>query len=267
MSPLRPPAPHVGEPLLLVDHSNTRTKFALIREGECGVSRVRSCATAEISAATLRHTLAGWEYARALVCSVAAAGKQLRALLGGGAEMLSAASCPQLLRGYAGASTLGADRIANAAAVAACYPLPCVAVDVGTAVTFDLVVEEAEGPRFVGGAIAPGLHTAARALASHTAALPQLSPQQLQQTPPAGACGQGTQEAMLAGLRYGFAGMVQGVLAEMARCPGQQPTVVLTGGDAELLRLHLQGGAIVDNTLTLKGMLAIHQAQEAIFCR
>ena len=252
------PTPHVGEPLLLVDNSNTRTKFALLRHGESCPSRVRSCATADISADTLRRTLAGWAYARAVVCSVApAAAELLRAHLGCAVESLSAAHCPHLLRGYAAPHTLGADRIANAAAVAACYPLPCVAVDLGTACTFDLVVAEPEGPRFLGGAIAPGLHTAAAALAEKTAKLPLLSPAELRTEPTPGACAQGTQQALLAGLCFGFCGMVRGVLAEMSRPLAQPPCVVLTGGDADLLADQLEGDVYVDNLLTIKGIISL----------
>lgn len=259
--------PHEGAPLLLVDNSNTRTKFALATPGACGPGELRYCPTAELSPETLQHCLAGWSYTQALLCSVApAAANILRQALGCPVTSISAASCPQLLRGYAGSGTLGADRIANAAAVAACYPLPCVAVDVGTACTFDLVVEDPEGPRFAGGAIAPGLHTAANALAAQTACLPQLTPEMLREEPVPGACGQNTQQAMLAGLLYGFRGMVQGVLAEMSRPLAQKPCVVLTGGDAELLSGHLEFDTHVDISLTLKGMLSIQQTFGTLFC-
>lgn len=258
--------PHTGEPLLLVDNSNTRTKFALLRPGEREPGELRSCPTAEISAEALRHTLRGWEFARALVCSVApAACELLRSQLPCPVGCLSAASCPQLLRGYGGADTLGADRIANAAALAALYPLPCVAVDPGTACTFDLVVAEPEGARFVGGAIAPGLHTAAAALAAHTACLPLLTPDELREEPAAGASGRSTKQAMLAGLRYGFCGMARGVLAEMSRPLAQQLHVVLTGGDADLLVAQLEQPTYHDNMLTLKGIIHIHQIGGAFF--
>lgn len=266
MSPLRKPAPHMGAPLLLVDNSNTLTKFALVEPGECQPSRLRTCSTAAISPAELRHTLRGWTYGHAVLCSVApAAGKLLGELLGSPVERIGPESCPQLLRGYASPDTLGADRIANAAAVAACYPLPCVAVDLGTACTFDLVVEEPQGPRFAGGAISPGLHTAAAALAEKTACLPRFLPEELREEPVPGACGQGTRQAMLAGLRYGFRGMVQGVLDELSRPLAQKPCVVLTGGDAALAADLTGYTTYIDNLLTLKGILSLHRERNRFF--
>lgn len=253
--------------LLLVDNSNTRTKFALVAPDEDTPGEVRTCPTAALCASSLRQTLAGWEYTHAALCSVAPhAAHILRTELGCPVSEISAASCPHLLRGYAGASTLGADRIANVAAVAACYPLPCVAVDLGTACTFDLVVAEADGPRFAGGAISPGLQTTAEALAVRTACLPLIPPDMLRTAPVAGALGQNTQQAMLAGLLYGWRGMALGVLAEMCRHLPQAPLIVLTGGDADLLACESTPNFVTDKTLTLKGILSIYRSHNLFFC-
>lgn len=244
--------------LLLVDNSNTRTKFALLPAGgSLESAELRTCPTADLCRATLRRVLAGWVFSRALLCSVAPrAAAVLRAELGCPVSELHAARCPHLLRGYASPLSLGADRVANAAALAAHYPLPCVAVDPGTACTFDLVVPGADGPRFAGGAISPGLLTSARALAQHTAKLPLLTPAELRTLPAPGALGQNTRQALLAGLVFGFRGMVRGILEEMASSLGERPGVVLTGGDAALLP-PLPGWRIhTDKLLTFKGLLA-----------
>lgn len=251
------------EPLLLVDNSNTRTKFALVQNGR--LVGARSCATSEICRETLLRTLAGWAYRQAALCSVApAAAAILRAELGCPVHDISAGDCPRLLRSYPAPQTLGADRIANAAAVAAFYPLPCVAVDLGTACTFDLVTNAEGGPCFIGGAISPGLYTTARALAEKAACLSCLTPAQLRNTPPPGALGLNTQQAMLAGLRFGFCGMVAGVLSEMERELGERPCVVLTGGDADLFASSPTFEHIVDNALTMKGILHIYEHKNKI---
>src|SRR4029077_1337658 len=54
---------------------------------------------------------------------------------------------------YPNPQSIGADRLANAAAVAELYGCPAIVVDFGTAVTFDVV---SEGCRYIGGVIAPG---------------------------------------------------------------------------------------------------------------
>lgn len=251
---------------LLVDNSNTRTKFALLAPGAGLLPEVRSCATADISAATLRRTLRGWSFERAIVCSVApAAAAILRQELGCPLHEITAASCPELLRGYPAPESLGADRIANAAAVAALYPLPCIAVDLGTACTFDLVVAEADGPRFVGGVIAPGLLTSAKALAAQTAKLPLITPEEMRATPQPVAIGRNTREAMCAGLLHGYRGMLQNILAEMRRSVAQRCCVVLTGGDATLWPQCPDWADHIDNTLTLKGIIEITRNQSAFF--
>ena len=257
----------MSSPLLLVDNSNTRTKFALVAPGAHEPSPPRSCPTAELSPAAIRRVLSGWSFSHAVLCSVAPrAAAILRESLGCPISEITAACCPRLLRGYPSPDSLGPDRIANAAAVAAYYPLPCIAVDLGTACTFDLVVADADGPRFAGGAISPGIHTAAHSLADKTARLPHFSAADLREPPPPGACGLSTKQAMLAGLRYGFQGMVRGVIEQMSRALHQQPHVVLTGGDAELLA-HLEPfNTSIDKQLTIKGILHIHKNNDTLFC-
>lgn len=248
----------MSKPLLLIDNSNTRTKFALAAPGGELMHELRTCPTADISADTLRRTLEGWSYEGAVLCSVAPqAAAILRAELSCPITEISSASCPHFLRGYGSPQSLGADRIANAAAVATHYPLPCIAVDLGTACTFDLVVAEPSGPRFVGGAISPGLHTAARALAEHTARLPELSRAALYSPPVPGAMGQHTEQAIHAGLIYGFEGMIRGILDEMAHHLGQKPGIVLTGGDTALWASTPPWADNIDSTLTIKGILSL----------
>lgn len=253
-------------PLLLVDNSNSRTKFALVAPGDNHPGETRICPTADISPATISHTLAGWAYSHAVLCSVAPqAAAILNTALGCPVSHITADCCPELLRGYPSSQTLGADRIANIAAAAAHYPLPCIAVDLGTACTFDLVVEDAEGPLFAGGAISPGLSTAAQALAEKTACLPLLTAQSLRSAPVPGALGLCTQQAMHAGLVYGYRGMVQGVLEEMSRSLAQRPSVVITGGDADLLGTSDKWTFHIDKSLTLKGILHLYNTNPEFF--
>ncbi|MDQ4129561.1 MAG: type III pantothenate kinase, partial [Actinomycetota bacterium] len=116
---------------------------------------------------------------------------------------------------------VGADRIVNALAGFSKYGGPVIVVDFGTATTFDVVSENGE---YLGGAIAPGIQLAARALFEQTARLPVV-----ELVPPRSVVGKNTVESVQSGLVYGYAAMVDGMVERIAKELGT-PTVVATGG-------------------------------------
>src|SRR4029077_16648987 len=87
--------------------------------------------------------------------------------------------------------SIGADRLANAAAVAELYGCPSIVVDFGTAVTFDIV---SKCRNYIGGVIAPGLEAMTNFLYQRTALLPKLSLEEPRQ-----AIGKSTLAAMKSG--------------------------------------------------------------------
>jgi type III pantothenate kinase len=114
---------------------------------------------------------------------------------------------------------VGADRLANAVAAWRRFRTACVVVDLGTAITVDIVNAEGE---FIGGAIAPGIAAMARALHDGTSRLPLVPPR------PRADLGRDTRGAIEAGL-YAAARGVIGVGRHLVRGPA---TVIGTGGDA-----------------------------------
>src|SRR5207302_6998944 len=100
--------------------------------------------------------------------------------------------------------SIGADRLANAAAVAQLYGSPAIVVDFGTAVTFDVVSARGD---YVGGVIAPGLEAMTNFLYQRTALLPKLSLQE-----PDRAIGKTTRGAMMSGAMFGYRGLVREIL-------------------------------------------------------
>lgn len=246
---------------LLIDNSNTRTKF-IRADGAKLCGDVRSLPTSSLSPSAVQDLLRGWEYDAAVICSVVPdAVKILRAALSCPSFEISA-SFPtslgkQLLRYYPHPETLGADRLANAAAVAAHTPLPCIAADLGTACTFDAIDLRDGSPALIGGAITPGLQAFASALSSTTAQLPSIplpnsllaSLQPLMAT--------NTREAILAGCVHGFRGMTEGILRDFGELFGSPPAIVLTGGDAPLCASLPFPSIEIDNLLTFKGMLRL----------
>ena len=123
------------------------------------------------------------------------------------------------------ASTIGADRVANAIALAEFYPLPALVIDCGTAITIEIVDEQR---RFRGGAIAPGRSLMRRALNSGTAQLPSLPLySQIFDRP-----GCDTANSLRFGIDCGAIGMVRELLAQCRRQYAIS-SCCLTGGDAE----------------------------------
>jgi len=235
--------------ILLVDNSNTRTKMMLSRAGKLLPEQL-ICSTAQLSEAKIRSLLQKWTFSRVLVCSVVPKAADIfRKIWGERVSFLT----PERVRGvtfdYPGLATLGADRLANIQAVAHLYPLPCVAVDLGTAATFDVVVPGKAQPRFIGGAIAPGIQAMARALSHAAAQLPDILP-----TAPERIIGRDTREAMQAGVVGGYQQMVHGILCSLRKEVGSPLCTVLTGGDTSFLCQREGGEYIVDPLLTFKGL-------------
>ncbi len=236
---------------LLVDNSNTRTKFTLLNAA--GFDPAFACLpTATLSVETIRALLAerGWSYGRTLICSVVPdAAATIAAAVGGEVSMLGAASPMNIVLDYPGRATLGADRIANAMAAAAFAPMPCVVIDFGTAVTFDVLVAGVGCPRFIGGVIAPGLGAMGQYLERNTALLPAVEARR-----PEHAIGRHTEEALQSGSHYGYCGLVRGILRALAEELGEEPFIIATGGDADMLSSWLPELACVRPQLTFEGL-------------
>jgi type III pantothenate kinase len=144
--------------------------------------------------------------------------------------------------------SIGADRLANATAVAELYGFPAVVVDFGTAVTFDVVSERRA---YVGGVIAPGLEAMANFLYQRTALLPRFSLKE-----PRLAVGKSTIEAMLSGAVFGYRGLVREILARIKaeQFPRRRVYIVGTGGYARLVAGRLPEIGVVRPHLTLEGL-------------
>lgn len=144
---------------------------------------------------------------------------------------------------------LGPDRIANAVAASARYRLPCIAVDFGTSTNFDAISREGE---FVGGVLAPGVEISMDALFARAARLTKVD-----FVEPPTVIGKTTTACLQAGLVYGFAGQVDGVVERMDAELGGGSEVVATGGLAELISPHARTIGRVDPFLTLEGLRLI----------
>lgn len=142
---------------------------------------------------------------------------------------------------------VGADRLVNALAVFKKYRRPAIIIDVGTAITIDIV--DTAG-RYLGGVIFPGPALGAEALARRTAKLPLVSLKK-----PAGLIGRRTEECIRSGLYYGIADLITGVVARIKKeYPRRNFIVIGTGGGFEFLGRALDQRIKKEPGLTLEGL-------------
>jgi type III pantothenate kinase len=245
---------HPPPPTLLLDNSNSFTKFA-VATGE-RIGRVHRLPTADLTAKTLAAALAPLRFDRAIFASVVPpkVAAIRRALRGVPLLEVSAALDLGVAIDYPRPDTVGADRLANAAACAAFHRLPVIVVDFGTAVTFDIIASPPSGPAYIGGVIAPGLEAMTHYLHDRTALLPAITLAE-----PTSAIGKSTPAAMLAGAVHGYRGLIKEILTQIRReaFPRRRPHVIATGGDAALIGGSLALFDTIDPTLTLRGLRTI----------
>ncbi len=152
---------------------------------------------------------------------------------------------------YENPREVGADRIVNAVAAIQEYGNPLIIVDFGTATTYCYVNENAE---YMGGAIAPGIGISMEALFDRASKLPRV-----ELTKPESVIGKNTVAAMQAGIVYGYVGQVEGIVARFKAQSKLEPTVIATGGMADLIASETSVIDVVDNFLTLKGLHLIYE--------
>ena len=241
---------------LLIDLGNTSAKLRLA-SATALLGKTRRLPTAALlapgGADALRETLAGWRYGRAVLASVVPeAGRVVTAALPDALVVSRKLDTGVDLRGYPGAKTLGADRLANLAGARDRHgPGPLIVVDFGTAATFNVL--DARG-RFLGGAIAPGWAVVSGYLSARTAQLP---PVRFAGAVPR-AIGRNTAGATRAGGRIGFRGLVREIIDALQAELGTSARVIATGSDARFLAG--RGGVafdVVDPALTLHGLRVI----------
>lgn len=148
--------------------------------------------------------------------------------------------------------TVGADRIINTLAASRMYRSDCIVVDLGTATTYDCITKDGV---FLGGVIQPGVRTSAETLFRRTSKLPATELE-----PPKAVIGKRTEECIRAGVVFGAADAVTGIVGRiLAEWPGcGRPKVIATGGLATIIQPLCPVVELVEPDLTLHGLRMAH---------
>ncbi|HXV36529.1 MAG TPA: type III pantothenate kinase [Myxococcota bacterium] len=152
---------------------------------------------------------------------------------------------------YENPREVGADRIVNSLAAFEQLGGPVIAVDFGTATTFDCVSKDGE---YLGGAIFPGIHTAMESLFERTSMLPRVEIAR-----PRSVIGRTTTAALQSGLLYGYAGVVDAMIERIRGELGSDARVVATGGLAGRVAAECRSIDRVEPFLTLDGLRMIFE--------
>ena len=249
--------PSTASCLLAVDVGNTVTKFGVFAADELAgtweVTTSERCTADEAwaQAACAIDMLGAPEPASAILsCVVPSLAEVWRSALGKLCGARPYVVGPGLKTGirmrYDDPSEVGSDRVADAVAARETYGAPVVVVDLGTTTNIEVVDESGA---FAGGIIAPGVALGARSLTAAAARLPMI-----ELRAPERVIGRSTRSAMQSGVVLGEAARIDGLLDAVMDELGTDAPVVITGDGAAQVAALISHGAVVDETLTLRGL-------------
>lgn len=146
--------------------------------------------------------------------------------------------------------TVGSDMIVDAVAAIKEYPCPIIIIDMGTATTMSVVDKSGN---YIGGVILPGLKVSLDSLSGKAAQLPYIS-----LDVPGKVIGKNTIDCMRAGIMYGNAAMIDGIIDRMEEELGMTASVVATGGLAKFISPLCCHTISYEDDLLLKGLLILY---------
>ena len=153
-------------------------------------------------------------------------------------------------------SSVGIDRIVAASAGSRKYGNPCIVCDFGTATTIDAVNSEGE---YLGGTITPGMNVFADALFEKTSKLPKVEIKKVETV-----IGNSTVHSIQAGIYFGYAGLVDGIIRRMIEELGEKPRIIATGGLAALVAESSELIETIEETLMLEGLRLVYENTEKV---
>ena len=146
---------------------------------------------------------------------------------------------------------LGSDRIANAIGAQEKSNKDCLIIDFGTATTFDIV---SKNGKYNGGVIAPGVKSSIVNLNKSTASLPFFKLKIK-----AKSYGKNTKDALNAGFLWGYQGLINNIVKKITSSSKKEYKIILTGGYANLFKKYLIKKPLIDQNITIKGIIKIYK--------
>ena len=157
---------------------------------------------------------------------------------------------------YLNPSQVGQDRLVSAYAAMRLYGKPAIIIDLGTAITLDVVSNK---NNYEGGIIIPGIRLSAESLYKKTALLPKIDIHK-----PCTLIGKDTEGSILSGIFYGYGAMICGLILQIAKRIKGKPKVIVTGGYASIMKRYINRKVdIIDPFLALRGLLLIWENRKA----
>ncbi len=146
--------------------------------------------------------------------------------------------------------TLGADLVVDSVGAIELYGAPVIVIDMGTATT---IVAIDKDRNYLGGVVVAGVGVSLNALSTGTSLLPRIA-----LDPPKKVIGSNTADAMRAGIIYGQAAMIDGIVDRMFAELGYETSLVATGGLSKMIVPHCSHKITIDGELMIKGLKVIY---------
>jgi len=233
---------------LLINVGNTHVSYVGCEQGRV-IGKVRVVPVAQAQNALELEAEQSW-----FVCSVVPALLDELHHLQPDMVQISPSHASDVDWGTVDLSTYGLDRVANVIAGRALGRGAVAIIDIGTAVTVDVVDESGV---LLGGVILPGRQLQRKALNDYTAQLPLVG---LNSELP--LLGTSTRQAISSGIDLAIANGVAGILGRIkAEAAIPSLSVLATGGDMDFFAAAIPGFAISERPyLTLEGMARAAEA-------
>lgn len=239
---------------LAIDIGNSSIKFGVF-DGETLASKFSVPTNRDYTADEIRNAVGdrlGPHIIEAIACSVVpqvdnAVREFIKGSFGIETFFIDSSFNFDLKINYEPLNALGTDRLVNAFAAAAKYAAkPLIVCSLGTATTIDAV--SADG-KFLGGVIAPGMRTMAKALHLAAARLPEV-----EITKPGAVIGYSTADSIRSGIYHGYIALAEGLIQKISAELADNPTVIATGGLASTIASECKVIDTIDENLTLEGL-------------
>lgn len=241
--------------MLAIDIGNTNISFGIFKARR--LIRSFEIPTKSYSLKRVQSRLGKLKLDDCIICSVVPRmtkrlQKDLKKFLSKPAYILGKDLLVPIKNLYRFPKQVGQDRLVNAYRAVVKYGAPLIAVDFGTATTFDVVSKNKE---YLGGMILPGLEISLEALSQHAALLPKIKLKG-----PGELIGRDTESSILSGLVHGFAALTDELVVRIKKKISSNAKVIATGGNITLIARFCKKIDFIEKELTLKGLFLIYES-------